>query len=69
MGRGIPRALSAGPRIQSSPWYRHSVEAPEVLARVAAALAGIAVVLVAGRSTIRVLVLPRPARDDRGPSA
>jgi hypothetical protein len=39
------------------------VEAPEVLARVGAALAGIAVVLLAVRSAIRTFVLPRPARD------
>jgi hypothetical protein len=42
------------------------VEAPEVLARVAGALA---VVPLAVRSPIRMLVLPQPAGDDRWGSA
>ena len=69
MGRGIPRAISAGPGSRSSPWYRRSVDAPEVLARVGAAVAGITVVLLAVRDAIRTFVLPRPARADHGRSA
>jgi hypothetical protein len=45
------------------------VEAPEVLARVAAGRAGIAVVLAAVRNALLMLVLPRPARADHGRSA
>jgi hypothetical protein len=47
----------------SSPWYRRTVDAPESIARAAAGLVGIAVVLLAVRSAIRTFVLPRPARD------
>jgi hypothetical protein len=45
------------------------VEAPEVLARVGAALAGITAILLAVRDAIRTFVLPRPARADHGGSA
>lgn len=39
------------------------MDAPEILARAIAGLAGITVVLLAVRSAIRTFVLPRPARD------
>ena len=69
MGRGIPQAISPSPGIRSSTWYRRSVEAPEVLARVGAAVAGITATLLAVRDATRTFVFPRPARADHGGSA
>ena len=63
-GKGIPKGAPGAVRGRlTGACYRRAVDAPEILARAIAGLAGITVVLLAVRSAIRTFVLPRPARD------